>query len=98
MSRDHAIAHEVTKHILQPLPAPGLRSPLAGAPGNLNRLPPGCAGGTESRLCPQLAQEEVFPARVFSGQARIKSGMLSTSTILPKQINEYNIHNTYIVI
>jgi hypothetical protein len=32
MSRDHAIAHELTNHILHPSPAPGLRSP--GAPGN----------------------------------------------------------------
>ena len=30
MSRDHAIAHELTNHILHPSPAPGLRSP--GAP------------------------------------------------------------------
>ena len=37
MSRDHPKAHELTNHILHPSPAPGLRSPPAGAPGNVLR-------------------------------------------------------------
>ena len=40
MSRDHAIAHELTNHILHPSQAPVLRSP--GAPGK------NCADGAES--------------------------------------------------
>ncbi len=61
MSRDRAIAHKSTNHILHPSPAPGLHRQV--------RLETGCADsdGAESSLCPQLAQEEVFPGYAQQG-------------------------------
>ncbi len=68
------------------------------------RLETSCAGGAVSFLYHQLAQEEVFPGydlegrhKVwnFCGQAGIKSGIQSTSAILPKQNNRLIIHNIY---
>ncbi len=58
MWRDHAIAHELTNHCIH------RQHPACG---RQVRLETGWADGAESCLCPQLAQEEVFPGYAQQG-------------------------------
>ncbi len=54
-----------------------------------------CVTNWHKRKFPQDLVCTDDKVRAFCGQARIHSGIQSTSTILPKQNNKYSRHNTF---